>query len=78
MECRVQGTLLDKQLFARDLLNPLRDGPTMLGFHGDRFQNEEIERALYEIGWLGHTPRLPTIVDDHQTISLARHGVFLR
>src|SRR5215471_11855666 len=37
----------------------------MRGLHGDRFQNEEIERALNEIGRPGHTPRLSTIVDDH-------------
>jgi hypothetical protein len=38
----------------------------MLGLLGDRFEDQQVERSVNEIGWFGHIPRLSTIVDNQQ------------
>jgi hypothetical protein len=36
---------------AGHLTNALGDGPTMHGFEGDGFEDEQVEGALHEAGW---------------------------
>ena len=55
VECRIQGTLLDLQHLAGNLLNEFCDGPSVLGLKGEGLQDEEIECALDEIVWFTHT-----------------------
>ena len=46
--------------FRRDLLDAFGNGPAVLWFEGNRFEDEEVQRALNEIAWLTH------IADDLQ------------
>ncbi len=55
MQCWIQRALLYLQHFARNLLNPLGDGPAVLWFQKDCFQDQKIESSLHEITWLSHT-----------------------
>src|SRR5258708_32219423 len=60
----------------RNLLDALRDRPTMLGFERQRLKNQQIERSLNEVGRFAHKPRLSTIVDAQGVIWLGpRTGV---
>jgi len=51
----VEGALLHLKHFTRDLLNALGNRPAVFGFEGNRFQDQEVQGALDEIVWLGHT-----------------------
>src|SRR5579864_3457065 len=46
MQRGIEGALLDLQHVFGDLLDPLGDGPAVLGFEGDGFEDEEVEGAL--------------------------------
>ena len=46
VERRIQRPLLHVDDASRDLLEPFRNGPTMLRFQGQDFQNEQVERSL--------------------------------
>ena len=61
VKTRVKGALPDLQHFAGHLADALGDGPPVHGFEGDHFQDEEVQRALYEIGRLAQ--RLPSVTD---------------
>jgi hypothetical protein len=41
-------------------------------FERDGLEDQQIKSALDKIGWLTHTPRLPTIVDDQSVVAQAR------
>src|SRR6185369_10677303 len=61
MKRRVQRALLDVERRAGDLVEALRDRPSVLGLEGHGLQDEEIERALRKIeSFVGHaaTPLL--------------------
>ena len=50
VERGVEGALADLQDFAGDLADALGYGPAVHGFEGDDFQDQEVQRALDEIG----------------------------
>jgi hypothetical protein len=55
MECGIEGALLDTQRVTGNLLNALRDGPSMLWAESQRPEDEEIESALGKVEiWLRH------------------------
>src|SRR5204863_4932369 len=54
---RVQGALLDLEVVARDLLDAQQDAVAVLGTERNRFEDEQVERALEELG--GRHPRHP-------------------
>jgi hypothetical protein len=56
---RIERTLLHLQRVARDLLDALGDRPSVERPQVEDAQDEEVQRALDEVGWL-HTPRLST------------------
>ena len=49
MERRVERALGDLQRVARDLANPLGDGPAVQRPERERLEDQEIERALREV-----------------------------
>lgn len=51
---RVQRALPHPQLFVRHLADSLRDRPSVKGLEREHAKNEEVERALDEIGWLAY------------------------
>src|SRR5712691_3526509 len=61
VEGGIQGTIADLQFLARHLLESLAHRPPVQWLECQDFQQEQIERALDEIGWLTHQccPRLP-------------------
>src|SRR5262249_5114192 len=69
----IQRALADRERVAREELNALGDAPSVERSPGDGFQDQQIERALQEIGRLRHpTPRLSTIIPRLSTIANAR------
>src|SRR4030095_7333057 len=75
MECRVERALRDLQDILGDLLDALCDGPSMLRFRGKCLKDQEVERALNEVGRLAHDsgsiPRSSTIIPRRSTIGKA-------
>ena len=53
----IEGSLLDLQLVARDLLDAQQDAVAVLRTERNRFEDEQVERALEELG--GRHPRHP-------------------
>src|SRR5262245_35650252 len=51
MQSGIKRALGNLQDLAADLLNPLGNRPSMPRLECDGFENEEVESALYEIGW---------------------------
>jgi len=41
--------------FAGNLLDALGDGPAVFGSEGESFENQQIQRSLYEVVWLAHS-----------------------
>src|SRR4051794_15368479 len=54
VESGVERALLDLENFARKLLNPLANRPSMERFKSEGLQYKEIEGSLNEIAWLSH------------------------
>src|SRR3954451_17264593 len=54
VERRVQRALLHLQLFLRDLLDALADGPAMFWLERHHLEDQQVERALHEIVWFPH------------------------
>ena len=55
VERGIESALCDlKHVFA-DLLDAAGDGPSMHGFERKRAEDEEVERALNQVGWFAHT-----------------------
>src|SRR5688572_6722022 len=54
MKGGIERALRNLQVFVRYLLNPFRDGPAMLRFEREDLQNQQIERALDEVGRFAH------------------------
>src|SRR5438270_10415982 len=55
MQCRVQRALWDLKGFARDLMDALRDRPAVHWLERERFENQEVERALRQVeSGVGH------------------------
>ncbi len=50
MERGVKRPLVDLQDVLRDLLDPLRNGPSMHGLRLERSKNQEVKRALRDVG----------------------------
>jgi hypothetical protein len=50
----VERALLHLQRFFGDLLDALGDRPTVFGLERNRLENQQIQRALDEIGWFSH------------------------
>jgi hypothetical protein len=69
VEGGIEGTLADGEDFTGEDLDALGDAPTVEGLAGDGFEDEKVESALEEVGWLGHEdtsnidniPRLSTM-----------------
>src|SRR5262249_9319965 len=63
VECRVQRSVADLQYFAGHLLQPLADGPAVKRLQGQNLQNQQVQRALHQIGRFAHwsLPRLPRL-----------------
>ena len=55
VKCRIKRPLRDLEHLLAGLLNVGRDRPPMHRPQGKRAQNEEIHRALKDVGWLAHT-----------------------
>src|SRR5439155_13832819 len=64
---RIQRALLHLKNVARNLLNALGDGPAVLGFERQRFQNEEIQCALRQVNAFVH--HFPLLLLQNQTLS---------
>jgi hypothetical protein len=47
---------LHPQQIIGNLLNTLRDRPTVHGFERDRAQDQQVERALQDVGLVAHPP----------------------
>src|SRR4051812_31191049 len=58
MQCGVERSLVDLQDVARDLLNALRDAPTVHGLEREGLEDEHVERPLQDVGVVGRHPRL--------------------
>ena len=54
VERGVQGTLLDLQCVVRDLLNAQQDAVPVERSEGNGLQDQEVERALEQLGRFGH------------------------
>jgi len=52
---RIERALLDLKDFTGNLLDALGDGPAMFGSEGESFENQQIQRSLYEVVWLAHS-----------------------
>jgi hypothetical protein len=63
MERRIQRSLPHRQNVARQQLNALRDAPPVKRLARDGLENQEIKRALQQIGWLRHDDT--SMVDNH-------------
>ena len=53
MQCGIERALLNLQYVLGDLLDTLGNGPAVLRLEGKRFQDEEIEGALWQIQFFG-------------------------
>jgi hypothetical protein len=51
---RVERSLLDLEDLCTDLLDTLRNSPAVHWLEGDSFENEQVERALDQIGRFAH------------------------
>jgi hypothetical protein len=60
--------------FPGNLLDALRDSPSVLGFERNGFENQQVEGSLDQIGGF-HMPSPSTIEDDHRVVLL---GFFLQ
>src|SRR5205807_8736290 len=49
MQCRVQRALWDLKGFARDLMDALGDRPAVHRLERERFEDQEVERALRQV-----------------------------
>jgi hypothetical protein len=54
MQRRIKRALMDLQHFVRNLTNALRDAPAVHGLERECPQNQEVEGALDQVGWLSH------------------------
>src|SRR5262245_62169397 len=54
LQRRIERTLLHLQDLVRELSNPLRDRPAMQRFERDRLEDEKVDGALDQVGWLPH------------------------
>jgi hypothetical protein len=54
MQRGIEGTLLDAQQIVGNLLNALRDCPTVQRLERDRPHDQEIEGALQDVGLIAH------------------------
>src|SRR5688572_26598270 len=54
LERRVERALVDLKHVVRQQLDPLRDRPPVELLGGDGAHDQEVERALDEVGWFGH------------------------
>src|SRR5438105_11365201 len=56
VQCRVQRALWDLKRCARDLVDALGNPPTVHRLERERFENQEVERALRQVesGVVGH------------------------
>jgi hypothetical protein len=52
---RVERALLDLKDFAGNLLDAPSDGPAVFGSEGQSFENQQVQRFLYEAVWLAHS-----------------------
>ena len=66
MQRRIERPLLNGQHIVGQFLNALGDRPAVKGFTGDCFENQEVERSLQKIGWLGHVGR-PSYLERRQS-----------
>jgi hypothetical protein len=51
---RIKRAITHLKDVAGDLFQPLADGPSVEGFEGQDFQDEQVEGALHEIGGSAH------------------------
>jgi hypothetical protein len=51
MESRIQRALARLQPLARDLSNTVGDAPAVIGAQGQNLENQQIERALQQVGF---------------------------
>jgi hypothetical protein len=56
------------QDFARDLIQPLTDRPTMQRLQSQNFEKQEIQGALHQIGWFAHV--IFSVTENRCTTSL--------
>jgi hypothetical protein len=54
----IERTLLDFYRILRDLLNPLRNGPSVAWAWSESVENQEVQRTLREIELIGHASLL--------------------
>jgi hypothetical protein len=60
MQGRIKGTLLNAQDIVRDLVHTFRDRPSMLWTQGQRSEDKQIKRALWQIdARFGHPAKTP-------------------
>src|SRR6476661_4262870 len=72
VQCRIQRPLRDLENVLRHLLDALRDRPAVLRLDSQRLEDQQIERALDEIGRLAHErgsiPKSSTTIPRRSTI----------
>src|SRR5262245_14613947 len=56
VKCGIERAVADTQVIARYLAQPLADGPGVQRFERDNLEEQEVERALDEIGRSCHVP----------------------
>ena len=55
VQAGIKGALGNLKGIVRDLLDAFRKGPAMLGLARKRFENQQIQCALNELGGLAHS-----------------------
>jgi hypothetical protein len=66
---RIQGTLTDQKHVVRHLTDALGDRPPVHRLERDNLENQEIERALHEIGRFAHV--YPSVTDKSISVLLS-------
>src|SRR5262252_6540899 len=69
MERGIERPLSDRERVVREELDSLRDAPPVERLPGNRLEDQQIQRALQQVGRLRHsTPRLSTTIPRTSTI----------
>ena len=76
VERRIQRAVADLEDIARDLAQALADGPAVLRLERQDLQNQQVKRALDEVGWSAHVGSLGYRVSTiHQLPSVSKWKV---
>src|SRR5437016_1073486 len=65
MQRGIKGALIDLQNLFGNLTDALRDAPAVHGLQSYCLEDQQVQRALHQIGWLGHCALLSTSPATH-------------